>query len=242
MNSISPNLNIMIKAVEEARVRTARDFHELEILQTNQATAKKYANSCFLRVKNFIFDDLSKMRPEYNISSSDGDQVINSQEAEYYFFIHPIDGLTNLSRSISEFSIAISLIYKGEQKDETVACVIHKVIGGELFYTEKGFDCFINNRKIRCANSAKENFINVFSNKAIPNDIPEITIESTDPIHLLSFLNDQKLAPSKKEGRRLIDQGAVSINDEKITDPNHEFSPTETTILKVGKRKFLKIN
>ncbi len=153
----SANLNIMIKAVEEARVRTARDFHELEILQTNQATAKKYANSCFLRVKKFIFDDLSKMRPEYNISSSDGDQVINNEEAEYYFFVHPIDGLTNLSRSILEFSIAISLIYKGEQKDESVACVIHKVIGGELFYTEKGFDCFINNRKIRCANSTKEN-------------------------------------------------------------------------------------
>lgn len=153
----SANLNIMIKAVEEARVRTARDFHELEILQTNQATAKKYANSCFLRVKKFLFDDLTKMRPEYNIISSDGDKVNNNDEAEYYFFIHPIDGLTNLSRSISEFSIAISLIYKGEHQDESVACVIHKVIGGELFYTENGFDCFLNNRKIKCSNSSKEN-------------------------------------------------------------------------------------
>lgn len=152
----SANLNIMIKAVEEARVRTARDFHELEILQTNQVTAKKYANSCFLRVKNFIFDDLTKMRPEYNIFSSDGDKVINNEDPEYYFYIHPIDGLTNLSRSISEFSIAISLIFKGEQEDQSVACVIHKVIGGDLFYTENGFDCFINNRKIKCANSSKE--------------------------------------------------------------------------------------
>lgn len=147
----------MIKAVEEARVRTARDFHELEVLQTNQTTAKKYANSCFLRVKQFIFDDLTKMRPEYNIIASDGDKVINSDEAEYYFFIHPVDGLTNLSRSISEFSISISLMYKGQQQDESVACVIHKVIGGELFYTENGFGCFLNNRKTKCSNSAKEN-------------------------------------------------------------------------------------
>ncbi len=134
--------------------------------------------------------------------------------------------LTNTPRS--EIKTIESSIKNGENPRNIKINLAHKIV--TQFHSEK------------LANSAKENFINVFSNKAIPNDIPEITIESTDPIHLLSFLNDQKLAPSKKEGRRLIDQGAVSINDEKITDPNHEFSPTETTILKVGKRKFLKIN
>ena len=49
-----------------------------------------------------------------------------------------------------------------------------------------------------------------------------------------------KLAPSKKEARRLLDQGAISINESRITDPNHEFVPLKDTVIKVGKRKFLK--
>ena len=91
------------------------------------------------------------------------------------------------------------------------------------------------------AEKAKENFINVFSNKAIPNDIPEIKINDNEPRHLISFICEQKLAPSKKEARRLIEQGAISVNDERISDPGHEFLPSNNTIIKVGKRKFLKI-
>ena len=88
---------------------------------------------------------------------------------------------------------------------------------------------------------AKENFINVFSKKALPDDIPEIEINDNTPIHLISFICTQSLAPSKKEARRLLDQGAISINESRITDPNHEFVPLKDTVIKVGKRKFLKI-
>ncbi|MEK9728109.1 MAG: tyrosine--tRNA ligase [Candidatus Margulisiibacteriota bacterium] len=92
------------------------------------------------------------------------------------------------------------------------------------------------------ATNAQNNFINVFSNKALPDDIPSVHIESTTPLHLLSFLNEQKLIPSKKEGRRLIEQGAISINEERVSNPNHSFEPIKDTIIKVGKRKYLKIN
>ena len=54
---------------------------------------------------------------------------------------------------------------------------------------------------------AKENFINVFSKKAIPNDIPEVQISHSDPLHLINFICEQQLAPSKKEARRLLDHG-----------------------------------
>ena len=88
---------------------------------------------------------------------------------------------------------------------------------------------------------AKENFINVFSKKAIPNDIPEVQISHSDPLHLINFICEQQLAPSKKEARRLLDQGAISINDQRISNPAHEFTPKNNTIIRVGKRKFLKI-
>ncbi len=146
----------MIKAVEEASIRTGRDFVELEILQTNPKSASKYANACYQRVKNFIFEDLTKMRPEYNIYSSDGDQVINKEDSEYSFSILPIDGLGNLSRAIPDFTIAIALNHHGENGTESIACVIYKVIGSEIYYSEKGFGSFLNNRKIKTSNRNKQ--------------------------------------------------------------------------------------
>ena len=62
-----------------------------------------------------------------------------------------------------------------------------------------------------------------------------------DPLHLINFICEQQLAPSKKEARRLLDQGAISINDQRISNPAHEFTPKNNTIIRVGKRKFLKI-
>ncbi len=142
----------MIKAVEQASIKTGRDFLELEILQSNSASASKYANSCYKRVKDIIFEDLTKMRPKYNIFASDGSSVINNEEAEYSFTVLPIDGLGNLSRAIPDFTIAIALNYHGEEKPQTVACVIYKVIGSELYYSENGYGSFLNNKKIRASN------------------------------------------------------------------------------------------
>ena len=52
------------------------------------------------------------------------------------------------------------------------------------------------------------------------------------------------LAPSASEARRLIQQGGVSVNDEKITDPNAAFAIEAGTVLiiRVGKRKFIKLS
>jgi tyrosyl-tRNA synthetase len=49
------------------------------------------------------------------------------------------------------------------------------------------------------------------------------------------------LASSNSEARRLVQQGAVSINDEKISDPKAQVEVPEGAILKAGKRKFAKI-
>ena len=58
---------------------------------------------------------------------------------------------------------------------------------------------------------------NVFSKNALPDDIPEYKINSGSTISVVNFICEQQLAPSKKEARRLIDQGAVTINEEKVT-------------------------
>ncbi len=89
------------------------------------------------------------------------------------------------------------------------------------------------------ANLAQENWLKQFSKKEIPDEIPEVKVESG--ALLLGILVNNKLVESKSQARRLFEDGAVrnTVDDEKITDP--QFKVTETIVLKVGKKNFIKI-
>ena len=86
---------------------------------------------------------------------------------------------------------------------------------------------------------AEQDFDNLFIKKDIPDDIPEIKIDSTQK--LVEIMVSNNMVSSNGEAKRMIKQGAVKINDEKVVDMHMEISSGETVILKVGKRKFLKI-
>ena len=88
---------------------------------------------------------------------------------------------------------------------------------------------------------ALEEFERIFKNKDIPDDIAEEQL-GQDEISLIDAISITKLAPSKKEGRRLILANAVSINGDKETDPYFNIDLSEKHLLKVGKRKFLYIS
>jgi tyrosyl-tRNA synthetase len=95
------------------------------------------------------------------------------------------------------------------------------------------------------AQNASDEFKRVFAQKQLPDDMPTLAISDLDleggQIGILTLLNLGGLAPSNKEARRLIEQGAVRVDDEKIEDPRMHFAPQAGTILRVGKRGFLKI-
>ena len=63
----SANLNIIIKSLEKSTMHVARDFSELENLQSNPASAAKFADACARKIKKLLIDDLTKIRPQYNI-------------------------------------------------------------------------------------------------------------------------------------------------------------------------------
>lgn len=148
----SANLNIIIKAIEKATSHAARDFIELENLQSNPFSANKFANACYKRVKQVLFDDFSKFRPQYNIIFSDSQKVIRSNDAEYSYIVHPIDGFANLARSNPDFTVAVALQHRDKDaQNNTVSLAINKVSSNELYYCEKGFGSFLNNRRIRAS-------------------------------------------------------------------------------------------
>lgn len=91
------------------------------------------------------------------------------------------------------------------------------------------------------AKTAEEEFDRIFINKGLPDEIPEIKIEDDKEINILELIVLVNFAPSKGEARRLVTQGGVSIDGEKINDPLQTVKIRPEMILKVGKRKFVKL-
>jgi tyrosyl-tRNA synthetase len=88
---------------------------------------------------------------------------------------------------------------------------------------------------------AEENFDKIFVRKEIPDEVIEVTIDQNSASNIISLLRTIGAANSNSEARRLVDQGGVSINGEKITNSNSNLKIQSESILKVGKRKFYKL-
>lgn len=94
----------------------------------------------------------------------------------------------------------------------------------------------------QAATQAQQDFINRFQQNQIPDDMPEVYLPNqTEPWLIGSALKQAQLVSSTSEAIRMIKQGAVKIDGEKVADAKLELSPGETLILQVGKRKFAKV-
>lgn len=108
-------------------------------------------------------------------------------------------------------------------RDAKVNCA-KKVVA--LYYNEQAGD------------DALAEFERIFKQKDIPDDVPEMLFDEA-PANINDLLVAANLVPSKKEGRRMIEQGAVNVDGEKVDDPFAQIDISEQRLLKVGKRKFL---
>ena len=89
------------------------------------------------------------------------------------------------------------------------------------------------------ARKAEENFDRIFIRKDIPQDIPEVKLD--DDTSIVDVLTSNELVSSNSEARRLIDQGAVKIDDQKCINRDQIIKKDESIVIKVGKRRFLRI-
>ncbi|HOM04876.1 MAG TPA: tyrosine--tRNA ligase [Candidatus Kapabacteria bacterium] len=90
----------------------------------------------------------------------------------------------------------------------------------------------------QAAEAAFEEFERIFKNKELPDEIEEVQIDSLE-MGLMDLLVATGLAPSKKEAKRLIEQGGVLVDQNKVDDPFQKIELNNRRLLKVGKRKFL---
>ena len=91
------------------------------------------------------------------------------------------------------------------------------------------------------AENAKNTFLDRFQKGAKPKDIETFSISLDDDIAIGNLLKESGLVQSTSEAMRLVKQGAVKINDEKIDDPKLNIEKNQELLVQVGKRRFLKI-
>ncbi len=91
------------------------------------------------------------------------------------------------------------------------------------------------------ARLAEESFVQQFKQKELPDDIPTVEISAGEPIWVCRLLTDAGLTKSNGEARRLVQQGGVKIDNEKVSQADMEVAPQGEIIVQAGKRRFARI-
>ena len=150
MNSISANLNIMIKASEKASKVLIRDFGEVEKLQVSIKGPSDFVSNADTKAENIIIKELIKAKKNYSIIGEECGSIKN-KDTDNVWIIDPIDGTTNFLHGIPHFAISIAL----KSNNEIVSGLIYDPIKDEMFYAEKNNGAYFNNKRIRVSKRKK---------------------------------------------------------------------------------------
>ena len=150
MNSISANLNVMIKASEKASKILIRDFGEVEKLQVSKKGPSDFVTNSDLKAEKIIIEELKKARPSYSIISEENG-IEKNKDSNNTWIIDPIDGTINFLHGIPHFAISIAL----KSNDEIISGLIFDPIKDEMFYAEKNNGAYFNNQRIRVSKKNK---------------------------------------------------------------------------------------
>ena len=152
MNSISPNLNLMIKACEKASKVIIRDFGEVENLQVSKKGPKDFVTKTDKRVEKILVEELSKSKKNYSFITEETGKILNKNR-DIFWLIDPIDGTINFLHGIPHFAISVAL----QINEEIIIGLIFDPIKNEIFYAEKNNGSYINNNRIRVSKKSNIN-------------------------------------------------------------------------------------
>ena len=144
MNSISANLNIMIKASEKASKSLIRDFGEVENLQVSVKGPSDFVTNTDVKVEKILIEELTKSKKNFSILSEESG-LIKNKDNKNIWIIDPIDGTSNFLHGIPHFAISIAL----QSDNEIISGLIFDPIKNEMFYAEKNNGSYLNNKRIR---------------------------------------------------------------------------------------------
>ena len=150
MNSISADLNIMIKASEKASKALIRDFGEVEKLQVSVKGPFNFVSNADIKAEKTIIDELNKSKRNYSIICEESGKKFNDDKNNFWI-IDPIDGTNNFLHGIPHFAITIAL----KSNNEIVSGLTYDPIKDEMFYAEKNNGAYFNNQIIKVSKKKK---------------------------------------------------------------------------------------
>jgi len=175
MNSVSPNLNLMIKACDKASKIIIRDFGEIENLQVSKKGPKDFVTKTDKRVEKILIEELSRSKKNYSFITEETGQILNKNK-DIFWVIDPIDGTTNFLHGIPHFAISLALRVDGEIK----IGLIYDPIKNEIFYAERNNGSYINNNRIRVSNKSNLDECLFASNcEGIKSVYPKLNLRNT---------------------------------------------------------------
>ena len=175
MNSISANLNMMIKASEKVSKVIIRDFGELENLQVSRKGPKDFVTKTDKRVEKILIEELNKSKKNYSFITEESGKILNKNK-EIFWIIDPIDGTTNFMHGVPHFAISIALQIKGEI---TIGLIVDP-IKNEIFYAEKNNGSYINNIRVRTSNKSNiEECLFASNNDGVKSIHPKLNLRNT---------------------------------------------------------------
>ena len=175
MNSISSNLNLMIKASEKASKVIIRDFGELENLQVSKKGPRDFVTKTDKRVENILIEELTKSKRNYSFITEETGKIINENK-DFSWIIDPIDGTINFLHGVPHFAISIAL----QKNGQVISGLIFDPIKDEIFYAEKNNGSFFNNNRIRVSNKSNiDECIFASNNEGIKSIYPKLNLRNT---------------------------------------------------------------
>lgn len=144
MTHASAVMTVMINAARKAARGIARDFGELDGLQTSRKGAADFISAADLKAEQTLFEELSKGRPKYGFVMEERGEIVGADNSNRWV-VDPLDGTTNFLHGLAQFAISICL----ERDRQPYAGVIFNPAANELYWAEKGEGAWLNDRRLR---------------------------------------------------------------------------------------------
>jgi myo-inositol-1(or 4)-monophosphatase len=139
-------VKVMIDAVRKAARGLTRDFGEVGELQVSRKGPADYVTAADLKAEQVLFEALTTARPGYGFLGEERG-LIEGTDKTHTWIADPLDGTTNFLHAIPHFAVTVAL----ERDKQIVAGVTYNPITNELFWSERGKGCFLNDKRLRVA-------------------------------------------------------------------------------------------
>ena len=157
----------------------------------------------------------------------------------------PSDGMYGKVMSISDEVLDEYLTLASEMHDDELEKIRHTLAEGTVNPRDVKMrlarDVVRQFHGQEAAENAEAEFVRVFQERDLPSEIPTYTLPGDEPMPIIQLLRDAGLAQSNAEARRLVSQGGVRVDDDKVLDIHARIAIPHGTIIRVGKRKFVRV-